>query len=73
MTAGRLPYLRDTLGFDLSKRSGRYLRVACSQCAACTVNGIALHERTCPNETHECDGCNERIPMRARYCQDCAT
>lgn len=37
------------LGFDLSRKDGRYIRVRCSQCAACTINGVPAHERGCPN------------------------
>lgn len=36
-------------GFDLSKRDGKYNRVRCSQCAALVINGVACHERGCPN------------------------
>lgn len=39
-------------GFDLSTydRSDGYYRVRCSQCQACVVNGVPIHERGCPNE-----------------------
>lgn len=37
------------LGFDLSHRDGRYVRVRCSQCQAVVINGVACHERGCPN------------------------
>jgi len=61
-------------GFDLSEHIPftRQYRVRCSQCEACVINGIACHEHGCPNATHECNGCNEIIPQRQRYCQDCA-
>lgn len=39
-------------GFDKSWwsfESGHW-RVSCSQCAASTVNGVAIHEQGCPNE-----------------------
>ncbi len=42
-------------GFDLSKASSdspRACRVRCSQCQAMVVNGVAIHERGCPNEKH---------------------
>lgn len=69
----KLSYLRDTLGFDLTKNipfSGQY-RVRCGSCESMVVNGTPLHERGCPNDTHECAGCNARIPVNARYCADC--
>ncbi len=47
------------------------IRVSCSQCEALVINGIACHETGCPNATHECKGCNEQIPIRQTYCQDC--
>lgn len=56
-------------GFDLS--SGSIVR--CSQCAAVCVNGIPVHERGCPNEKHECRGCNALVPRNVRYCEDCAS
>lgn len=31
----------------------RRWRVKCSQCEAMTINGIPVHERTCPNEHRE--------------------
>ena len=48
-------------GFDRSERIGRDdagrfckgLRVRCSQCDAAVINGVAAHERTCPNEPRE--------------------
>jgi len=62
-----------TLGFDDSRRSGKGLyAVRCSQCASCVVNGHPIHERGCPNDMHECHGCNEIIPARQRYCENCA-
>jgi hypothetical protein len=55
--------LEDVLsrGFDRSARigrddAGRYckgVRVRCSQCEALVINGVAAHERTCPNEVNE--------------------
>lgn len=61
-----------SLGFDRSKHSGRgTYRVACSQCAAVVINSIPTHERGCPNATHECHGCNARIPLNQRYCENC--
>jgi hypothetical protein len=60
------------LGFDSSELAKGFVRVRCSQCESLVINGIATHEHGCPNATHECNGCNELIPMRQRYCQDCA-
>jgi hypothetical protein len=55
--------LEDVLsrGFDRSKRIGRDdtgrfckgVHVRCSQCDAVVINGVAVHERTCPNEPGE--------------------
>ena len=44
-------------GFDRSYRIERdscgqfskMVHVACSQCAACAINGVACHETGCPN------------------------
>jgi hypothetical protein len=52
-------------GFDLSYnvRFSRAWKVRCSQCAACTINGAACHERGCYNahkaerEAVEAGGC----------------
>ena len=61
------------LGFDLSKRSGpKHYSVHCSQCHAVTINGVPVHEQRCPNERHECKGCNAIVPARQKYCVDCA-
>ncbi len=60
------------LGFDESEHipfTNRY-RVKCSQCQACTVNGIPCHETECPNQKHECKGCNALIDHKG-YCADC--
>jgi hypothetical protein len=45
--------------------------VTCDHCHAVVINGIPCHEHGCPNAMHECNGCNELIPMRQRYCADC--
>lgn len=61
------------LGFDQSAHvpfTKRY-RVKCSQCEALAINGVPTHEQGCPNAVHECQGCNELISMRQRYCADC--
>lgn len=71
MTTAR--YLREVLGFDLSAATRAGARVRCSRCQACTVNGMPIHERTCPNDTQECRGCNARIPASRfnNYCEEC--
>ena len=69
----KLSYYRDTLNFDLSKHvpfTSNY-RIRCSQCAAVVINDIPAHEIGCPNNSHECNGCNSHIPVRQRYCEDC--
>lgn len=39
-------------GFDLTTydRSSGYYRVRCSQCQSMIVQGLAIHEKGCPNE-----------------------
>jgi hypothetical protein len=65
----------EALGFDQStpaKVGSGYLSVKCSRCVALVVNDTPIHERGCPNEMHECAGCNIIIiPARQKYCQDC--
>lgn len=62
----------EALGFDESTRDGEgSIRVKCSCCAACVVNGYPIHERGCPNDKHECHGCNNLIPANQKYCEDC--
>jgi hypothetical protein len=55
-------------GFDLSEG----LSVRCSRCEAVVINGVPCHERNCPNEVIECEGCNNKVPKGVRYCQDCS-
>jgi len=66
-------YIRDVLGFDLSKPVpfSREIKVRCSQCEALVINETPCHETGCPHATHECAGCNERVPVRQRWCADC--
>ena len=59
-------------GFDESWGTRNGARAACSQCQALVINGTATHEHGCINAVHECNGCNELIPARQSYCQDCA-
>ncbi len=60
-------------GFDLtdSRIRSRFARPKCSQCEALVINGVACHESGCPNQMHECKGCNTLIPRFHRYCADC--
>lgn len=60
-------------GFDQSTHAkhARHCHVQCSQCAAAVINGVPAHEHGCPNDTRECIGCAERIPMNQKYCEDC--
>lgn len=58
-------------GFDNSRQVGRTLYPRCSQCETLVIQGVACHETGCPNATHECRGCNEQIPVRQRYCEEC--
>lgn len=68
----RLETLID-LGFDDSDLTSDRdaIDVECSQCDARVINGIAAHERGCPNARHECHGCDRLIPVNVRYCEDC--
>lgn len=60
------------LGFDRSARFGeRRYAVGCSQCEALVINGVPTHESGCPHATRECRGCNNRIPARQTWCEDC--
>ena len=59
------------LGFDASFVTSRGVRVRCSECEACTINGVPCHEGGCPNQTHECRGCNARVKRAGSYCEDC--
>ena len=73
----KLSYYVHALGFDQSRavrrgfHEARQFKIACSQCAALVINGTATHEHGCPNATHECAGCNARVSMRVKYCEDC--
>jgi len=70
----KLKQLR-ALGFDESSHVPftSEFKVRCSQCQAAVVNGHPVHERRCPNDKHECSGCNAIIPANQRYCEDCAS
>jgi hypothetical protein len=62
-----------SLGFDHSAHipfTRRYT-VRCSQCQALVINGTPTHETGCPHAVHECKGCNNLIPVRQKYCEDC--
>lgn len=70
----RLAYIRDVLKFDQSKQVPftKGVTVRCSQCQALVVCNVPIHESGCPNDTRECRGCNNRVPARQSYCDDCA-
>ena len=64
-------------GFDASEPFGgrwnmQSIAVRCSACDARVINGTACHETGCPHAVHECNGCNELIPVRQKYCEECA-
>jgi len=62
-----------TQGFDDSYLTEHNaVRIACSQCEALVINGVATHEHGCPNRTHECLKCMTPIPIRQRLCESCA-
>jgi len=50
MKLSRVQRLRDA-GFDQSYAIPfeRKWRIRCSQCEACSINGVPCHERGCPN------------------------
>jgi len=60
-------------GFDESTHIPftKQYQVRCSRCSSSVINGHPIHERGCPNDMHECRGCNAIIPARQRYCEDC--
>lgn len=58
-------------GFDAPEIAGRQIRVRCSQCEVIGINGHACHETGCPNQRHECRGCNVLVGRGVRYCEDC--
>ena len=59
-------------GFDNSRVSGAHtVRIGCTACDAIAIQGVACHESGCPNAQKECAGCNELVPMRVKYCEDC--
>jgi hypothetical protein len=45
-------------GFDQSYESSDlgHVKVRCSQCEALVINGVACHERGCPNARKKNDG-----------------
>ena len=53
-------------GFDRSRvvPFERGVHVACSQCEALVINGIACHEHGCPNTPHYCPECGGLDPDR---------
>lgn len=65
------------LGFDLSEAvidDPGTVRLKCSQCAAMRINGVAIHENRCPNETFECRECEGgRVSRKGAICEGCQT
>lgn len=61
------------LGFDQAHHIPftKQYRVRCSACEALCINGVPCHETGCDRAMHECNGCNEIIPARQRYCGPC--
>lgn len=61
-------------GFDQSRQriGERVVAVSCSQCEALVINGVACHERSCPNQTYNCKGCDATVSRSGAYCPDCA-
>lgn len=61
------------MGFDESYHVPftKTYHVRCSQCQACSINGVPCHETGCGNQQHECRGCNALVGYRGAYCQDC--
>lgn len=59
-------------GFDDSHViRGGLIKIKCSACQAAKIGGVPCHETGCPNATHGCHGCDEAIPVKQKYCQDC--
>jgi hypothetical protein len=60
-------------GFDVSYHIPftKAFKIRCSQCQACSINGVACHETGCPNQTYECRGCNATVQYQYGYCEDC--
>lgn len=42
-------------GFDKAHVSNGSVSVGCSQCQALVINGLATHERGCPNQKRDHD------------------
>lgn len=62
------------LGFEVSAHIPftRQYKVRCSSCEALVISGVPCHETGCPDAKHECNGCWTLIPVRHKYCEDCA-
>lgn len=69
---GQLQNLR-LLGFEDSKHIPftKQYTVRCHSCEALVLNGVPCHETGCSEAKHECAGCNEIIPVRQKYCDNC--
>ena len=72
MKYSKIDYYRETLGFSMTYKSGKNYKIKCDSCEALVINGVPCHESGCRRATHECNGCNEQIPQRQKYCQNCA-
>lgn len=60
-----------TIFFPETEDSDPRIRIGCSQCSAAIIQGVACHETGCPNQNHECKGCESIVPRGIRYCEDC--
>lgn len=61
----------EALGFDSCHEVEKGIQIGCTQCSAIVIQGTPCHEYGCPNEMHECKGCNAIVPKGAKYCEDC--
>ena len=60
------------LGFDATMfHRLANARPKCSQCEALVINNVPCHETGCTNARHKCHGCDDLIPVRDRFCEDC--
>ena len=52
-------------GFDKAYNIpfSKHYRIACSQCEALSINGMACHETGCTNEVKDCRECGNPDPQ----------